>query len=650
MLLQSHTHRLLFRLGQFFIALTLVVGVCAPAASRAQADSSTAASVPVQVVDLFKGAISSSPSEMTAIGSTIFFRAAGDNVGYELWKMDPPYTEAYQATDIGEATASSFPEKLTVLGQTLFFTADDGKTGREIWRLDPPYTQATQVADVNPGADSSNPHDLVVIGDGLFFAANDGSSGDELWMTTPPYNSATRVADIWPGGGSSSPSYLVHIGWDLFFVANDSAAHEIWKSEPPYTQTSTYRITDIYPSGDADPQSLTVVGNILFYSAIGNDGQYGHELWMTEAPYNTLTTRPVNTFTNRYVNPSPADLYAIGDTLFFSANIGLIGRELWKVVPPYRTTDMTRVRDVNPGFFQGSNPRDLASIGTYLFYIADDPTNGTNIWVSHPPYDDDHTERTETSNPTMSDPKDLTPVGKIMYFTAVHPTYGRQVWMSEFNYDTATMTGDRNAGIRTTNPLYLTNVGDALFFQATTAKAGAELWTIGGLYGIPATGFSPNRVTHLDAQPDDKRYASTELSLEIPSQGITTSIVGVPAQNSQWDLSWLGSNTGYLEGTAYPTRAGNTVLTGHATLSTGQAGPFAGLASLKWGDEVVLHVNGQKYVYQVRTNDIVQPNDRSVFNHEDQPWVTLITCHDYDPDTNTYRERIVVRAVLVRVE
>jgi hypothetical protein len=36
--------------------------------------------------------------------------------------------------------------------------------------------------------------------------------------------------------------------------------------------------------------------------------------------------------------------------------------------------------------------------------------------------------------------------------------------------------------------------------------------------------------------------------------------------------------------------------------------------------------------------------------HEELPWLTLITCRGYDPTTNTYRYRYVVRAVQIKIK
>lgn len=39
-----------------------------------------------------------------------------------------------------------------------------------------------------------------------------------------------------------------------------------------------------------------------------------------------------------------------------------------------------------------------------------------------------------------------------------------------------------------------------------------------------------------------------------------------------------------------------------------------------------------------------------VLKHEEKPWLTLVTCKDYDEKSGTYRNRVVVRAALVWVD
>jgi LPXTG-site transpeptidase (sortase) family protein len=132
--------------------------------------------------------------------------------------------------------------------------------------------------------------------------------------------------------------------------------------------------------------------------------------------------------------------------------------------------------------------------------------------------------------------------------------------------------------------------------------------------------------------------------------GVKMLIAGIPKKNGTWDVTWLSKQAGWLEGTAFPSWNGNSVLTGHVYDSNGLAGPFVNLNKLKYGDKIIIHAYGQKYTFEVRTNQVVKPNDTSAFKHEEKPWLTLITCKEYDAKTNTYKTRVLVKAVLVSVD
>ncbi len=152
-----------------------------------------------------------------------------------------------------------------------------------------------------------------------------------------------------------------------------------------------------------------------------------------------------------------------------------------------------------------------------------------------------------------------------------------------------------------------------------------------GVRALPDTGFAPNKMTTLPPQPADLSYAELgDVWLEIPSLGVKTSIVGVPRSAGAWNVDWLGEQAGWLQGTAFPSWQGNSVVTGHVYLSNGQPGPFVNLSGLHWGDQIVLHAFGQRHVYEVQMNRYYMPDDLSALKHEDQAWLTLITCRGYD--------------------
>jgi len=199
------------------------------------------------------------------------------------------------------------------------------------------------------------------------------------------------------------------------------------------------------------------------------------------------------------------------------------------------------------------------------------------------------------------------------------------------------------------------SVSDSASINAPDAGGGGgggrdtepETSLVGSGFLIPVTGFTPNVVTTLPEQPASSAYSSTDVWLEIPSLGVNMPVVGVPRTKEGWDVSWLWSEAGWLAGSAFPGWDGNSVLTSHVTLPNGKAGPFSALGTLKWGNKIIIHAYGISYVYEVRQNRTVTPYDSSVFKHENESWLTLITCKNYNETTDTYTNRVAVRAVLI---
>jgi LPXTG-site transpeptidase (sortase) family protein len=128
---------------------------------------------------------------------------------------------------------------------------------------------------------------------------------------------------------------------------------------------------------------------------------------------------------------------------------------------------------------------------------------------------------------------------------------------------------------------------------------------------------------------------------------VNTPIVGVQIKDGGWDVAWLQNQLGWLNGTAYPTWRGNSVLTGHAVNADGKPGILSRLKHLPEGEYIYIYNGGYRYTYQVVSNERVKPGDVSVFKHEKASYLTLISCDDYDESSNSYLSRVVVRAKLV---
>jgi LPXTG-site transpeptidase (sortase) family protein len=155
--------------------------------------------------------------------------------------------------------------------------------------------------------------------------------------------------------------------------------------------------------------------------------------------------------------------------------------------------------------------------------------------------------------------------------------------------------------------------------------------TYRNLKGLPRTGFAPGVLT------------------KIPSQ---SAIVGVPVNEAGgWDVTWLGNQVGWLNGTSFQTWNGNSLLTAHVTDTNGKPGLFVDLGKMSWGNKILIHSWGQVYTYEVRSVNLwISPDSISAATkHEELPWITLITCHDYDEKLDTYLWRTLIKAVLVKI-
>lgn len=89
-----------------------------------------------------------------------------------------------------------------------------------------------------------------------------------------------------------------------------------------------------------------------------------------------------------------------------------------------------------------------------------------------------------------------------------------------------------------------------------------------------------------------------------------------------------------LPGSALPGEKGNLFISGHSAVSRflgdlgGQKAPFAKLTDLKPGDEIIVEVLSNKFVYRVSQIKAVDPSDLSVVPPPDElgRYITLMTC------------------------
>jgi len=218
------------------------------------------------------------PAELTCSGDQLYFVATDDRTGVELWRSDGTDAGTVLVSDINAGIASSSPARLTDVNGVLFFRADDGNSGVELWKSDGTPSGTVLVKDVNAGKASSQPNVLTNVDGLLYFAASDGRSGIELWRSDGTATRTTLVADLHPGPSSASPKNFKRVGARLFFSATDESGAGLWTVEGAGRPRLVMRFAG--PKDTASPDWLTDINGTLFFAA--DDGTTGIELWRSD--------------------------------------------------------------------------------------------------------------------------------------------------------------------------------------------------------------------------------------------------------------------------------------------------------------------------------------------------------------------------------
>ncbi|MBC8099885.1 MAG: sortase [Armatimonadetes bacterium] len=134
--------------------------------------------------------------------------------------------------------------------------------------------------------------------------------------------------------------------------------------------------------------------------------------------------------------------------------------------------------------------------------------------------------------------------------------------------------------------------------------------------------------------------------LSIPRLGVFAPIIQVYLDEQSWDVSQLGRNVGYLQGTGWLDQAqpGNVVLSGHVELRNGETAVFAALKQLAIGDQIIVLYKNTERIYTVTQSTTVDPDDLTPLYPTENEQLTLITCDAFDFFQNAYQKRIVVVA------
>jgi len=338
------------------------------------------------VKDIFPGTSSGATliKKIVNIGSKIFFIANDGTNGYELWSSDGTSAGTSMVKDIAPGAGNGLAPQtqLLVVGTKVYFTANNGSnTGLELYVTDGTAANTTFLKDVNPNAGISG-----VVGsftdfnNRLLFVGNDGVNGNEPWISDGTIAGTTMIKNIDGASNNSMLNSAPHfsggfcvIGTSAYFGGQDGTVSGLWKTD------GTSAGTMLVSSAGSNPGNIVNMNGTLYFTAT-NAGS-GFELWKSDGT-NAVLVKDINSGAASSLPEFFTYLPANGK-VYFAATTTLTGTELWETDGTPAGTAL--VLDVNQvSVPPNANPVKLTVSGSNLFFIADDGHNGIELWKYTP--------------------------------------------------------------------------------------------------------------------------------------------------------------------------------------------------------------------------------------------------------------------------
>jgi len=325
----------------------------------------------------------------------------------------------------------------------LFFSTVDPVLGDEPWVSNGTAAGTHLLKDIYAelADDSSFPDEFVAFGQRLAFVADDGVHGRELWISDGTPGGTALLADIDPGAPSSNPNHLFAANGALYFFATDASGTSKFMKLPASGHAEALATLSPQPSGlqGCFSDGTVAVGKQIYFPA--NDGTTGLELWTSDGtPQGTHLTADI---APGITDSGPCYLTAFAGSVYFSAT-GPEGNELWRSNGTASGT--VQVADIAPGV-ASSYPNTLVVFHSALYFAADDTIHGSELWRSDGTAAGTQLFADIMPGPTSSYPN---PAGalhdKLLFQTFVHTTDGMgqvaQLWTTDGSLQGTKRVGD----------------------------------------------------------------------------------------------------------------------------------------------------------------------------------------------------------------
>ncbi len=334
----------------------------------------------VLIKDLQVGATGSNPGNFVLSNGLVYFTANTAANGTELWVTDGVVNGAgtHITKDINSGAGDANIFSIVPFANKVFFSAITTGSGAELWVSDGSNGGTVEFANINVTAgQGSNPNQLTVFGSRLLFTAADDGFTNTIW-TTDGVSAPTKLVNI----ANHQPQNLTKAGTNFFWSGSDFTSHT---GNELYVTTNGTSFTVIDRIGGADlglnPQSLFAFGNKVLFVAQDTPAN-ASELWVSDGTVGgTQMVQNINATGNNGGNSSPSNFVLAGSQVFFTANDGVNGVELWVTDGVIGGLGTHIVKNIGPGSTNGG-VSIFKAYGNRVLFQADDGTNGSELWIS----------------------------------------------------------------------------------------------------------------------------------------------------------------------------------------------------------------------------------------------------------------------------